>query len=141
VEDGPTLTHGGMSIGAGTVAANKYGAAEIIDARRYAVGSIAETFAAFPHLGGEVPAMGYSAEQLRDLEATLRNISADAVVDATPVNLSRLLKLYVPIVDVRYEFEDSEQQLAGVLERFEDRYLKVAPALLAGRAGTRIIAD
>jgi predicted GTPase len=123
VEDGPTLTHGGMRIGAGTVAAQRFGAGEVVDARPYAVGTIAETFREFAHLEGEIPAMGYSPEQLRDLEATLCRVPADAVIDATPVNLARLLALNKPIVDVRYEFQERGNALPSILERFERDFL------------------
>jgi predicted GTPase len=128
VEDGPTLTHGGMPMGAGTLAAQRFGAAAIVDARPYAVGTIAETFRAFPHLQGEVPAMGYSPQQLRDLEATLRAVPADVVVDATPVNLARLLTLDKPIVDVSYEFQERGDRLLALLAAFEERYLRRADA-------------
>jgi predicted GTPase len=119
VEDGPTLTHGGMATGAGTVAAERFGADEIVDPRPYAVGSLAETFRAFTHLARAIPAMGYSPSQLRDLEATLRSIPADAIVDATPANLARLITLDTPIVDVRYEFRELGDILRQTLERFE----------------------
>jgi predicted GTPase len=129
VEDGPTLTHGGMAIGAGTVAARRYGAAAIVDARPYAVGLLADTFREFPHLAGEVPAMGYSQQQVRDLEATLTRVPADVVIDATPVNLARLLTLDKPIVDVTYEFRERGSQLASILERFEkERLMPERPA-------------
>jgi predicted GTPase len=123
VEDGPTLTHGGLAIGAGTIAARRYGAAAIVDARSYAVGSLADTFREFPHLAGEVPAVGYSQQQVRDLEATLARVPADVVIDATPVNLARLLTLDKPIVDVTYEFHERGSQLVSVLERFEQERL------------------
>ena len=119
VEDGPTLTHGGMAAGAGAVAAARFAAAEMLDARPYAVGSLAETFRAFPHLTHAIPAMGYSPAQVRDLEVTLRALPADVVIDATPANLSRLLTLDRPMVDVRYEFHERGQVLVGLLEQFE----------------------
>jgi predicted GTPase len=121
VEDGPTLTHGGMAMGAGTVAARRYGAAEIVDARPYAVGAVAEVMRAFPHLQGEIPALGYSPQQLADLEETLRRVPADTVVDATPADLSRLLRLNKPIADVRYEFSPRGSKLEMVLELFESK--------------------
>jgi predicted GTPase len=126
VEDGPTLTHGGMKTGAGTVAAARYGASATVDARPYASGAIADMFREFPHLQGEVPAMGYSAQQIRDLESTLRRTPADAVLDATPVDLSRLIKLDKPIVDVRYEFKERGNLLPGILEKFEREHIKKA---------------
>lgn len=104
VEDGPTLTHGGMSYGAGTVAARRFGAAKIIDPRRYAVGTLAEAYNHFPHLGAVVPALGYSAQQCRDLTATIDDSGADIVVDASPCRLDRLLDLKTKLVRVGYNF-------------------------------------
>jgi predicted GTPase len=123
VEDGPTLTHGGMAVGAGTIAARRYGAAELVDARPYAVGSVAEIMQAFPHLQGEVPALGYGPQQLADLEETLRRVPADTVIDATPADLSRLLRLNKPIANVRYEFRPRGSKLETVLELFEMKEL------------------
>ena len=123
VEDGPTLTHGGMAIGAGTVAARRYEAAEIVDARPHAVGSIADVFREFPHLAGEIPAMGYSAQQIKDLEATLERVPADVVVDATPVDLGRLLHISKTIVDVSYSFRERGSHLEEILCAFEARCL------------------
>jgi predicted GTPase len=119
VEDGPTLTHGGMAFGAGTVAARRYGAAEVVDARPFAVGAVAEAFRSFPHLQGEVPAVGYGERQVADLEATLNAVPADVVLDATPVALRRLLRLDKPIVEVSYRFEERGAELPKILERFE----------------------
>ena len=127
VEDGPTLTHGGMRIGAGTVAARRYGAAGVVDARPFGVGAIAEAFRAYPHLDGEVPAMGYGANQVTDLEATLNAVPADAVLDATPVALGRLMRLDKPIVEVTYRFKEKGGELPRILERFEREHLKRAP--------------
>ena len=124
VEDGPTLTHGGMKVGAGTVAARKFGAREMVDARPFATGSIAQVFREFPHLEGEVPAMGYSPQQVHDLETTLNRTPADTVIDATPVNLSRLVKVNKPFVDVSYEFNERTHMLPGILERFEREFLR-----------------
>jgi predicted GTPase len=136
VEDGPTLTHGEMAVGAGTIAARRYGAAAIVDARPYAVGSIAGTFQEFPHLRGEVPAMGYSPDQVRDLERTLRRVPADTVIDATPVDLARLLTLDTPLVDVSYEFKERGSELPAILDRFEQRFLAGArPSPAAGPGG------
>ena len=120
VEDGPTLTHGGMAAGAGTVAAERLGAT-MVDARPYAVGAIADVFREFPHLRGEIPAMGYSGGQIADLQTTLQQINADVVLDATPVDLTRLITVAMPIVDVRYEFRERGNELPGILERFERR--------------------
>jgi predicted GTPase len=126
VGDGPTLTHGGLATGAGSVAANRFGAAKVIDARPFAVASLAETFARFPHLGPEVPAMGYSADQIRDLEATLRRVPADIVLDATPAALSRRVRLDKPIINVEYAFAERGNVLPAVLGRFKDEFLSCA---------------
>jgi predicted GTPase len=106
IEDGPTLTHGGMAFGAGTIAARKCGAARIVDVRPYAVGSIRETYAQFPHIGGQLPAMGYGDEQIRDLRETINRTPCDLVLSATPIDLSSLLAINKPILRVRYEYED-----------------------------------
>ena len=105
VEDGPTLTHGGMSFGAGMVAAQACEPREIIDPRPFAVGSIAEAFARYPHVGPVLPALGYSAEQRRELAQTIARSGAEAVVDASPSRLERFLSIDVPVVRVRYRFE------------------------------------
>ncbi|MBI2372886.1 MAG: GTPase [Deltaproteobacteria bacterium] len=102
VEDGPTLTHGGMPYGAGKVAAERSGAAKIVDPRPYAVGSIRETFEKYPHIGALVPAMGYWDEQIKDLEATLKATPSDTVVVATPIDLGALVKIDKPMVRARY---------------------------------------
>jgi predicted GTPase len=103
VEDGPTLTHGGMAYGAGVVAARRFGAAMLVDPRTAAVGTIAEALARYPDLEPLVPALGYGAEQTADLEATLNAVDADLVVAATPIDLARLLHLDKPVTRVRYE--------------------------------------
>ncbi len=105
VEDGPTLTHGEMKFGAGVVAARRYGAADIVDPRPYAVGSIAETFEAYPETGPVLPAMGYGERQIRDLEETIRATPADRVIIATPIDLSRLISMDKPSHRVRYELQ------------------------------------
>ncbi len=105
VEDGPTLTHGGMPYGAGTIAARKY-KSKIVDASKYAVGSIKDVYKAFSHLKKELPAMGYSKEQIKELEKTINAAKADAVIDATPVALGRLIKINKPVVEVDYELEE-----------------------------------
>ena len=114
VEDGPTLTHGGMSYGAGWYAAHDNGAAEIVDPSPYAVGSLAATYAKYPNARGILPAMGYGAEQIRDLEATIRATPADVVVEGTPIELARVLKSDKPIVNVSYELVEREP---GTIER------------------------
>ena len=106
VEDGPTLTHGEMAYGAGWVAARKFGAAEIIDPRPYAVGSIRETFEKYPTTGPILPAMGYGDEQTRELAETIKNVPADLVVIATPIDLRHLIELDKPSVRVRYELQE-----------------------------------
>ena len=106
VEDGPTLTHGGMAYGAGWVAARRFGAAEIVDPRPYAVGSIRDTYAKYPNTGAVLPAMGYGKEQMRELEETINRAEADLVVVGTPINLGRLLKLNKPYQRVRYELQE-----------------------------------
>lgn len=115
VEDGPTITHGGMAFGAGTVAARAAGA-HLVDPRPWAVGSIAETFARYPHLHGVLPAMGYSAGQLADLVATVRAVDCEVVISGTPVDLSRLADLGHPVRRVSYELDVvSEPGLDDVL--------------------------
>ncbi len=119
VEDGPTLTHGGMSTGAGAQAAWQFGATEIIDPRPYAQGKLLDTYSTFPHLGPILPALGYYAEQLRDLEATINAVPADLVVSATPFSLGRLIKIGKPFVQVAYEMsERGEPRLSDVVRQF-----------------------
>jgi predicted GTPase len=117
VEDGPTLTHGGMPWGAGTVAAQQGGAREQVDPRPWAVGSIAQTLRRYPHIGPVLPAMGYSEQQLRELEATLDAVGCDVVVAGTPVDLARLVRCRHPIRQATYELvEVGEPTLAQILE-------------------------
>jgi predicted GTPase len=108
VEDGPTVTHGGMGYGAGWVAARKYGAAQVLDPRECAVGGIRETYAANSHLLAVLPAMGYSDAQRQDLKATIEASGADVVLNASPANLAVLLELSLPVVRVRYRFAARE---------------------------------
>jgi predicted GTPase len=118
VEDGPTLTHGGMPYGAGKVAAEKYGAREVVDPRPYAVGSIREVFTQYPQMGTLVPAMGYYPQQIADLEETLRRTPCDVVVVATPIDLGRIIRIDKPSVRVRYELvEMGGRMLADAIER------------------------
>ena len=105
IEDGPTLTHGGMTYGAGVVAAKKLGAAEIVDPTPYAVGSIKATYEKYPNAEGILPAMGYSPLQIAELEATIEKTPCDAVVSGTPIDLTRVLKIGKPATRVRYELE------------------------------------
>jgi len=93
-----------MSFGAGTIAARRFGAGEIIDPRPFAVGSIAEAYLKFPHLGPVVPALGYSAHQCEELKQTIENSGADVILDASPCRLDRLLDLHTKLVRIRYEF-------------------------------------
>ena len=122
VEDGPTLTHGEMTYGAGVVAARQFGAAERVDPRPYAVGSIRETFERFPHLDRLLPAMGYSETQCRELEETINRTPADLVLVATPVNLGRLLRLNKESLRVSYEIaERTRPTLREILSGFAAR--------------------
>jgi predicted GTPase len=106
VEDGPTLTHGEMRFGAGVVAAGKYGAAELVDPRPFTVKSITETFEKYPEIGVLLPAMGYGDEQVKDLEATINRTECDAVIVATPIDLSRILKIKRPSTRVYYSLQE-----------------------------------
>jgi predicted GTPase len=105
VDDGPTLTHGGMPFGAGTVAARQGGALELVDPRPFAVGSIAEVLARYPEVDS-LPAMGYSPEQLGELEATINAASCDVVITGTPIDLGRLIQSRHPIRHARYELRE-----------------------------------
>jgi len=106
VEDGPTLTHGEMKIGAGTVAAQKFGARELVDPRPYTVGSLSETFKIYPNIGTLLPAMGYGAKQLADLEETINNTDCEAVVIGTPIDLNRIIKINKPNTRVYYDLQE-----------------------------------
>jgi predicted GTPase len=119
IEDGPTLTHGGMKYGAGIVAAKKYGAAEIIDPRPFAVGSIKRTFEKYSHLDSVLPAMGYGDKQTRELAQTIEAIACDLVVSATPIDITRVIKVSKPILRVGYELEEiGSPTLKDVLKKF-----------------------
>jgi predicted GTPase len=109
IEDGPTLTHGEMAYGAGYVAARRFGAAEIVDPRRFAVGSILATYAKYPKTGPILPAMGYGEEMTRDLEMTIANADVDLVIIGTPIDLNRLIKINKPSQRVRYELQEIGQ--------------------------------
>jgi len=121
VEDGPTLTHGDAPYGAGLIAARKYGAAEVIDPEPAAVGSLKRLFETYDHLDTVLPAMGYSDDQIADLEATIRNADPDAVVSGTPHDLERLIDVGVPVVRVRYDLSEKNLTLDEVLDRHADR--------------------
>ncbi len=122
VEDGPTLTHGNMKIGAGTVAARKYGASELIDPRPYIVGKLEETFKTYPDIGTLLPAMGYGEEQISDLEKTINGADCDSVVIGTPIDLGRIIKINKPSTKVGYDLQeigrpDLEELISGFLEK------------------------
>ncbi|NOQ33606.1 MAG: GTPase [Methanosarcinales archaeon] len=122
VEDGPTLTHGGMKYGAGTIGANKAGAREIIDPRPYTVGTITGTFQKYPDTGPLLPAMGYSPKQVSDLEETINNADCDAVVIGTPIDLSRVININKPATRVRYEIiEIGGMTLEMIVREFLER--------------------
>ncbi len=117
IEDGPTLTHGEMAYGAGVVAAKKCGAAELVDPRPHAVGSIREVYREFDHIGLLLPAMGYGEEQIRELEETIGKVPCDAIVSGTPIDISRVVKTDRPVVRVRYELQSiGRPTLTDVLE-------------------------
>ena len=125
VEDGPTLTHGMMRLGAGVVAARKYQAAQIVDPRPYVVGKLAETFKIYPNIGPLLPAMGYGEEQIADLEKTINAADCDSVVVATPIDLSRVVKINKPAVRVEYELQEiGKPDLEELLADFIARHLR-----------------
>lgn len=119
VEDGPTLTHGGMKYGAGIISAQHHGAAEIVDPRRHAVGEIAETFRRYPGIGPLLPAMGYGHQQMQDLAATIAAVNCDLVLIATPIDLRRVVQIQKPCLRVGYELtEIGQPTLAKILRKF-----------------------
>jgi predicted GTPase len=125
VEDGPTLTHGEMKIGAGIVAAKRFGAVEIIDPRPYAVGKLAETFRLYPNVGTLLPAMGYGEQQIKDLAETIEKTPCDAVVIATPIDLQRIIKINKPCALVQYELQEiGRPDLDDVLDDFVKKVKK-----------------
>ncbi|NMA32054.1 MAG: GTPase, partial [Candidatus Methanofastidiosa archaeon] len=120
VEDGPTLTHGNMSFGAGTVAANKFKAKEIIDPRPWAIGTIKEVFDTFQQLGNVLPAMGYNKEQIEELETTINNIPCDSVIVGTPIDIGKLMNINKPLVRVKYSLEEiGNPNLNDILTSFK----------------------
>jgi predicted GTPase len=122
VEDGPTLTHGEMRFGAGSVLARKSGAAELVDPRPFAVGSIAETYNRYPKTGPVLPAMGYGDQQVRDLEATIARVPCDVVIVGTPIDLSRLITIAKPVVRARYELREiGKPDLSDAIAAFKTR--------------------
>ncbi len=128
VEDGPTLTHGGMTYGAGIVAAKRFGASEIVDPRPYATGELAGTLATYPALDRLLPAMGYGAKQIHELEAALTATPADVVLAATPIDLTRVLNVPKPVIRVRYELEPVSDSLDGPLAVIAERAKAAAVA-------------
>jgi predicted GTPase len=120
IEDGPTLTHGGMTFGAGYMAAKKFGAREIIEAKPYAVGSIKDTYKKYTHLSTILPAMGYGEKQMQELEETINRIDCEVVVSGTPIDLTRVIKPNKPIVRVKYNLQEiGNPTLTDVLKKFE----------------------
>jgi predicted GTPase len=127
IEDGPTVTHGEMPFGAGMVLARKYGAAEIVDPRPHAVGSIAKTFAQYPGVQMVLPAMGYGEEQVRELEATIARVPCDVVVIGTPIDLRRLIAIGAPTVRVQYDLQEiGKPDLGDVLAPLVSRLTALA---------------
>jgi predicted GTPase len=119
IEDGPTLTHGEMKIGAGVVAARRFGAAEIIDPRPYAVGKLAETYRIYPEIGKVLPAMGYGKKQINDLAATIKKVKCDSVVIATPIDLGRIIRIKKPSTRVNYSLQEiGKPDIADLLKPF-----------------------
>lgn len=119
IEDGPTLTHGEMSIGAAVVAARRNGASELVDPRPFLVGSLVETFEIYPEIGTLLPAMGYGEQQMKDLEATINNTDCDVVVIGTPINLARFIKINKPHTRVYYELaEIGRPNIKDILSEF-----------------------
>ncbi len=127
VEDGPTLTHGEMKIGAGTVAAHKFGASELVDPRPYTVGKLSETFRIYPNIGTLLPAMGYGKQQLLDLEKTINKTKCDSVIIATPIDLNRIINIRKPNTRVYYDLQEiGDPNLSQVLDEFVKKHkLKV----------------
>jgi len=109
VEDGPTVTHGGMGYGAGKLAAQQFGAKEMVNPRPFVSGSLAKTFEEFKHLQNVLPAMGYSAEQLKELEDAINKADCDVVLSGTPIDLTRIIKANKPIVRVSYRLQEKSQ--------------------------------
>ena len=122
IEDGPTLTHGEMDLGAGVVAARRFGAAEIIDPKPFAVGKLADTYKQYPNIGNILPAMGYGEEQMKDLAETVKRADCDTVIIATPIDLARVIKIDKPSTRVMYSLQeigkpDMEDVLAGIIKK------------------------
>jgi predicted GTPase len=123
VEDGPTLTHGEMKIGAGIVAAHRFGAAEIIDPRPYAIGKLADTYRDYPNIGTLLPAMGYGEQQIKDLSETIKRADCDSVIIATPIDLERIIKIDKPSTRVEYTLQEiGKPDLADILLEFVEKF-------------------
>jgi predicted GTPase len=123
VEDGPTLTHGEMKLGAGVLAARKYGASALVDPRPYTVGKLSETFEIYPEIGTLLPAMGYGEQQLKDLETTINNSDCDAVIIGTPIDLNRLIDIKKPATRVYYDLQEiGDPDLNTVLDEFVQKH-------------------
>ena len=123
VEDGPTLTHGGMKLGAGTVAAKRFEAKELVDPRPYTVGKLTETFDIYKDIGSLLPAMGYGKQQLKDLEETINNADCDSIIIGTPIDLSRIININKPYTRVHYEFGQVQgPSLDEVLKGFVEEH-------------------
>jgi predicted GTPase len=124
IEDGPTVTHGGMPYGAGTVAAEDAGVKEIIDPRPFAVGSIKKTFEKYTHLTNVLPAMGYGKKQIKELEDTINKTDAEVVISGTPIDITRVLKSSKPIVRIRYSVgKETVKELEGLINQFIKKHL------------------
>jgi predicted GTPase len=123
VEDGPTLTHGEMTLGAGTIAAERFGAASLVDPRPYTVGKLTETFKIYPKIGTLLPAMGYGEQQLKDLEATINNTDCDSVIIGTPIDLSRVINIKKPYTRVYYELDEiNSPNLNEIIDEFVKKF-------------------
>jgi predicted GTPase len=123
VEDGPTLTHGEMKLGAGVIAARKYGASSMVDPRPFTVGKLTETFEIYPQIGTLLPAMGYGQEQLKDLETTINNSDCDSVIIGTPIDLNRVIDIKKPNTRVYYDLQEiGEPDLEGILHEFVQKH-------------------
>ena len=119
VEDGPTVTHGGMTYGAGVLAAEKFGARELVDPREWVKGEIKKAFEKYPEIGTLLPALGYGEKEVKDLQETINAIPCDSVVIGTPIDLTRVLKINKPSVRVRYELDEiGKPDLAEILDGF-----------------------
>jgi predicted GTPase len=129
IEDGPTLTHGEMTIGAGIVAAQKYGAGEIIDPKPYFKGTILKALEKYPHIGDLIPALGYGKKQVADLQATINACKCDYVVSATPIDITRVVKIKKPVMRVGYELQEiGEPKVADIVADFVKKNVKKSAA-------------